>query len=121
MKRPMSEKESAPKFDPNLTLESLRQKIQTFAQERDWDQAQYCRCELIYSSTLHETFCLPWWESASLSDSQMGEVGEVCEIMQWKGEMEPGVPELTEEEKVHLGEELSDVLIYLVRLAGKRG
>lgn len=36
----MSEKESAPKFDPNLTLENLRQKIQTFAQERDWDQAQ---------------------------------------------------------------------------------
>ena len=26
--------------------------------------------------------------------------------------------ELTEDEKVHLGEELSDVLIYLVRLAG---
>ena len=49
----------------------------------------------------------------------MGEVGEVCEIMQWKGEMQPGVPELTEEEKVHLGEELSDVLIYLVRLAGR--
>ena len=49
----------------------------------------------------------------------MGEVGEVCEIMQWKGKMQPGVPELTEEERVHLGEELSDVLIYLVRLAGR--
>lgn len=48
----------------------------------------------------------------------MGEVGEICEILQWKGEVSPGVPELTEEEKVHLGEELSDVLIYLVRLAG---
>ena len=29
----------------------------------------------------------------------MGEVGEVCEILQWKGEVHPGVPELTEEEK----------------------
>ena len=48
----------------------------------------------------------------------MGEVGEVCEILQWKGEVKPGVPELSEEEKVHLGEELSDVLIYLIRLAG---
>ena len=48
----------------------------------------------------------------------MGEVGEVCEILQWKGEVSPGVPELTAEEKVHLGEELSDVLIYLIRLAG---
>lgn len=45
-------------------------------------------------------------------------MGEVCEILQWKGEVQPGVPELTEDEKVHLGEELSDVLIYLVRLAG---
>ena len=51
---------------------------------------------------------------------QMGEVGEVCEILQWKGEVKPGVPELTEEEKVHLGEELSDVLIYLIRLSGTR-
>lgn len=48
----------------------------------------------------------------------MGEVGEVCEILQWKGEVKPGVPELSEEEKVHLGEELSDVLIYLIRLSG---
>ena len=29
-----------------------------------------------------------------------------------------GVPELSEEERVHLGEELSDVLIYLIRLSG---
>ena len=49
---------------------------------------------------------------------QMGEVGEVCEIMQWKGEMDFLVPELTEEEKVHLGEELSDVINYLIRLSG---
>ena len=49
----------------------------------------------------------------------MGEVGEICEIFQWKGELKPGVPELTQEEKVHLGEELSDVLIYLIRLAGE--
>ena len=42
----------------------------------------------------------------------------MCEILQWKGEVQPGVPELTDDEKVHLGEELSDVLIYLVRLAG---
>lgn len=49
----------------------------------------------------------------------MGEVGEVSEILQWKGEVNPGVPELSESEKIHLGEELSDVLIYLVRLAGE--
>ena len=48
----------------------------------------------------------------------MGEVGEVCEILQWKEKVSPGAPELSEEERVHLGEELSDVLIYLIRLSG---
>lgn len=47
----------------------------------------------------------------------MGEVGEVSEIFQWKGEVEKGLVDWKEEEKVHLGEELSDVLLYLVRLS----
>ncbi|KAK7268228.1 hypothetical protein RIF29_20923 [Crotalaria pallida] len=48
---------------------------------------------------------------------QVGEVGELSEIFQWKGEVPKGLPDWTEEEKVHLGEELSDVLLYLVRLS----
>jgi len=50
----------------------------------------------------------------------VGEVGEVSELFQWKGEdCRDGLPDWSEEEKTHLGEELSDVLIYLVRLADK--
>ncbi|KAA0045343.1 dCTP pyrophosphatase 1-like [Cucumis melo var. makuwa] len=45
------------------------------------------------------------------------EVGELSEIFQWKGEVPSGLPDWKEEEKQHLGEELSDVLLYLVRLA----
>lgn len=81
-----------------------------------------------------------------------GEVGELCEIFQWKGEVEPGLPGVwrrarggsragmgcryhdsvcmtlclseacagfSEEEKVHVGEEMSDVLLYLTRMAGE--
>lgn len=48
---------------------------------------------------------------------QVGEVGELSEIFQWKGEVPRGLPDWKEEEKVHLGEELSDVLLYLVRLS----
>lgn len=48
---------------------------------------------------------------------QVGEVGELSEIFQWKGEVPKGLPDWREEEKVHLGEELSDVLLYLVRLS----
>lgn len=48
---------------------------------------------------------------------QVGEVGELSEIFQWKGEVPKGLPDWKEEEKQHLGEELSDVLLYLVRLS----
>ncbi|CAN6557977.1 unnamed protein product [Malus baccata var. baccata] len=52
-----------------------------------------------------------------LTMSLVGEVGELSEIFQWKGEVPKGLPDWKEEEKQHLGEELSDVLLYLVRLS----
>ena len=45
------------------------------------------------------------------------QVGELAEIFQWKGDVARGLPAFTDAEKVHVGEELSDVLVYLVRLA----
>ncbi|KAL0340530.1 UNVERIFIED_CONTAM: hypothetical protein Sradi_4569800, partial [Sesamum radiatum] len=47
----------------------------------------------------------------------VGEVGELSEIFQWKGEVPRGLPDWQEQEKQHLGEELSDVLLYLIRLS----
>ena len=48
-------------------------------------------------------------------------MGELSEIFQWKGEVERGLPNWKEEEKVHLGEELSDVLLYLIQLSDSCG
>ena len=48
---------------------------------------------------------------------KVGEVGELSEIFQWKGEVPRGLSDWNDAEKEHLGEELSDVLLYLVRLA----
>lgn len=48
---------------------------------------------------------------------QVGEVGELSEIFQWRGEVDRGLPNWKESDKEHLGEELSDVLLYLIRLA----
>lgn len=48
---------------------------------------------------------------------QVGEVGELSEIFQWKGEVDRGLPNWKESDKEHLGEELSDVLLYLIRLS----
>jgi hypothetical protein len=47
----------------------------------------------------------------------VGEVGELSEIFQWRGEVPRGLPGWSPTEREHLGEELSDVLLYLVRLA----
>ncbi|KAF6174786.1 hypothetical protein GIB67_031310 [Kingdonia uniflora] len=47
----------------------------------------------------------------------IGEVGELSECFQWKGEVEKDLPDWEESEKEHLGEGLSDVLLYLIRLS----
>ncbi|KAJ4729072.1 dCTP pyrophosphatase 1-like [Melia azedarach] len=80
----------------SVTLDLLKQKMAEFAKERDWDQFHSPRNLLL---------------------ALVGEVGELSEIFQWKGEVPKGLPDWKEEEKVHLGEELSDVLLYLVRLS----
>ena len=80
----------------NVTLDLLKQKMAEFAKERNWDQFHSPRNLLL---------------------ALVGEVGELSEIFQWKGEVSKGLPDWKEEEKVHLGEELSDVLLYLVRLS----
>ncbi|XP_020112132.1 dCTP pyrophosphatase 1-like [Ananas comosus] len=80
----------------SVTLEDLRKKMAEFARERDWEQFHSPRNLLL---------------------ALVGEVGELSEIFQWRGEVPKGLPGWGEEEKEHLGEELSDVLLYLVRLS----
>ncbi|KAG6475300.1 hypothetical protein ZIOFF_064518 [Zingiber officinale] len=103
-----------------VTLESLRKKMADFARERDWEQFHSPRnllLALVLSSpslkiSLSLSLFFFWF---------VGEVGELSEIFQWKGEVAKGLPDWGEEEKQHLGEELSDVLLYLVRLSDMCG
>ncbi|CAL9054832.1 unnamed protein product, partial [Musa banksii] len=107
--------------EEGVTLESLRRKMAEFARERAWEQFHSPRnllLALVLSSYLSCHFSLVFDLSAVLFLSlQVGEVGELSEIFQWKGEVPRGLPDWEEEEKQHLGEELSDVLLYLVRLS----
>ncbi|XP_057519662.1 uncharacterized protein LOC130800233 [Amaranthus tricolor] len=80
----------------NVSLDLLKQIMRDFAQERGWQSYHTPRNLLL---------------------ALVGEVGELSEIFQWKGEVERGLPNWKEEEKVHLGEELSDVLLYLIQLS----
>ena len=53
------------------------------------------------------------------SQHQMGEIGELSEIFQWRGEVAPGLPSFSAQARKHVGEEMSDVLLYLVRMADR--
>ncbi|PSC76378.1 dCTP pyrophosphatase 1-like [Micractinium conductrix] len=82
------------------TLQQLRAELQQFATARDWQQFHTPR-NLLLALT--------------------GEVGELAEIFQWRGEVATGLPDFTPAERQQVGEELSDVLLYLIRLADACG
>lgn len=85
-------------FSPEPTMEDIRQMQAEFTEERDWNKFHQPR---------------------NLLMAMVGEVGEVAELFQWRGEVAEGLPDWTEAERENLAHELSDVLIYLVELAEK--
>jgi len=92
--------EGGTSFDPSISLEAIRRAMFAFAAERQWEQFHTPR---------------------NLVLALMGEVGELAEIFQWRGECPPGLADWNDADRVHLGEELSDVLLYLVRLSDRCG
>ncbi|XP_037545770.1 glutamyl-tRNA(Gln) amidotransferase subunit B, mitochondrial [Nematolebias whitei] len=85
-------------FSPGPSMEDLRRMQAEFTDERDWNQFHQPRNLLL---------------------AMVGEVGEVSELFQWKGEVAEGLPDWTESEREQLAHELSDVLIYLLELSEK--
>jgi NTP pyrophosphatase (non-canonical NTP hydrolase) len=79
-----------------VTLEELAEQLRRFAAERDWEQ-----------------FHTP----KNLAISLAVEVGELLEHVQWGSDTEIAARLTTPEGRAAIGEELADVLIYLVRLA----
>lgn len=81
-------------------LVDLRDQLREFAVQREWDQFHTPR---------------------NLALALVGEIGELCEIFQWKGDAgaAPGLALFTAAQKEHLGEELADCLMYIIRLADK--
>jgi NTP pyrophosphatase (non-canonical NTP hydrolase) len=77
-------------------LEELRDRMQRFTTERDWER---------------------FHDPKSLVLALVGEVGELSELLQWLPADQ--VVDLANSEPLRsrLGEELADVLLYLLRLA----
>lgn len=92
----------ATRFSSELTLERLRALMAEFADARDWAQYHTPR---------------------NLALALTGECGELAEIFQWRGDAgaAPGLPGWSARDVEHVGEELSDVLLYTVRLADRCG
>lgn len=84
------------------TFEQIRALQSDFANRRDWNQYHTPR---------------------NLVLALVGEVGELSEIFQWRGDgaCKPGLPEWSDKDKVHLSEELADVALYLIRLSERCG
>lgn len=76
----------------------FRDKLRAFAEARDWDQ---------------------FHSPKNLSMALMVESAELMEHFQWLTEKQSA--ELSPEVKQAVGEELSDILLYLVRLSDKLG
>ncbi|XP_038895217.1 dCTP pyrophosphatase 1-like [Benincasa hispida] len=79
-----------------VSLRELSERVAEFGRVRGWDKYHTPRNLLL---------------------ALVGEVGEVSEIFQWKGEVGKGLPDWSAADKEHLEDELSDVFLYLLRLA----
>jgi dCTP diphosphatase len=77
-------------------LPGLAQEIHDFVSERSWDQYHTPR---------------------NLVLALLGEVGELAELLQWKGDDDDAQLKLSSQELDKLSQELADVSIYLLRLA----
>lgn len=78
------------------SLTGIRDRMRIFTQERDWEQ---------------------FHDPKSLTLALVGEVGELAELLQWLPAEQASQRAKEQPLNHRLGEELSDVLIYLVRLA----
>ena len=79
-------------------LEKLRDELREFAAARDWDQ---------------------FHSPKNLAMALSAEAAELLEIFQWLTEEQSG--RLTPDAKAAAGDEIADVLLYLVRLGDKLG
>lgn len=78
------------------SLIGIRDRMREFTRQRDWER---------------------FHDPKSLALALVGEVGELAELLQWLPSEQAS--RLVQSDPLHtrLGEEISDVLIYLVRLA----
>lgn len=81
-----------------MDIADLQQRLRAFAQARDWQ---------------------PYLTPKNLAMAMVVEAAELVEIFQWKTAEESQA--LDEATRSHLGEEIADVLLYLLQIADRSG
>lgn len=81
-----------------LDLDSLMSELKTFAEERDWDQFHSVK---------------------NLSMALSVEASELLEIFQWLSEEQSNNAKFDPKLKQKASEEVADIFVYLLRVAGK--
>jgi dCTP diphosphatase len=82
------------------SLEHFREGMSDFVKEREWHEFHTPR---------------------NLALAIVGEVGEIAEALQWRGEVPKNLEGWNEKDRHHMGEEIADVFLYLVRFADECG
>ncbi|EME30325.1 protoporphyrinogen oxidase [Galdieria sulphuraria] len=87
---------SPTKLGAHQFLDFVRETSRQFVESRGWESYNTPRNVLL---------------------AMVGEVGELAECFQWKGEVSVGLSEFSADERKHISEEVADVFIYLTRLS----
>ncbi|MDC8786524.1 nucleotide pyrophosphohydrolase [Roseateles koreensis] len=83
-----------------MDIDGLQQRLRVFAQERNWQ---------------------PYQTPKNLAMAMMVEAAELLEIFQWMTpEASQQIKDMPEQHQ-HLGEEIADVLLYLLQIADHSG
>ena len=86
----------SPNYEHEIPIASLQTIINKFVLERDWTKFHTPR---------------------NVALALVGEMGELAEIFQWKGDAADSSLSFEDDELTHIGQELADVTIYALRLA----
>lgn len=81
-----------------MSFIKIRDELRAFVEARDWNQ---------------------FHSPKNLATAMMVEAGELNEIFQWLTTEESEKAALDEAQLTHIGEELSDVIVYCIRIADR--
>lgn len=83
----------------------------------EWQQTSIEHLRACQAAFAHERQWQQYHTPRNLLCAMVGEVGELSELFQWCGDVQPGLQEFSEEKRKCVAEEMSDVLLYLIRMA----